>query len=111
MPATKVAIEFRHNSWFADDTYRLLKKYSVSLVGVDAPGIKRVLDVRTAPFTYFRFHGSSKWYFHNYSKKELKVFVEAARVHLNKGDLFVYFDNTVEGHAFRNALTFREMIS
>lgn len=104
----RFAIEFRNNSWFVQETYELLKESKVSLVGVDAPGIQRVLDVRTAPFFYLRVHGTTHWYSHNYSKKELKIFADAAKTHLKKGDVFVYFDNTAGGNAFRNALSFRD---
>ncbi|MBI4357971.1 MAG: DUF72 domain-containing protein [Candidatus Omnitrophica bacterium] len=106
----RFAIEFRHNSWFSQDTYELLRRFSVALVGVDAPKIERILDVRTASFVYFRFHGSSRWYVHNYTKAELNVFAQAARGHLKGGDLFVYFDNTAAGHAFRNALDFQSIL-
>jgi uncharacterized protein YecE (DUF72 family) len=111
LPASiRAAIEFRHNSWFAQDTYRLLAGHRVALVGVDAPGIQRVLDVRTAPFAYFRFHGSSQWYRHRYSASELKLFARAASIHLREGDLYAYFDNTADGHAFHNALAFRDAV-
>lgn len=105
----RVAMEFRHNAWFVEETYALLREYGVALVGVDAPKIERVLDVRTAPFAYFRFHGSSQWYLHNYTDRELRLFAQATKAHLQEGDLYVYFDNTAEGHAFRNALAFREL--
>jgi uncharacterized protein YecE (DUF72 family) len=106
----RVAVEFRHNSWFAPDTYEVLRSSGAALVGVDAPGITRVLDVRTAPFAYFRLHGSSQWYSHNYSKKELEVFAKAAARHLKEGDVYVYFDNTAGGDAFHNAETLREIL-
>lgn len=107
----RTAFEFRHTSWFAKDTYALLKDYRVALVGVDAPGIPRVLDVRTAPFAYFRFHGSSAWYRHDYSSQELEAFAAAALAHLNVGDLYTYFDNTADGAAFRNAIQFRKLVT
>lgn len=108
--ALRAAVEFRHNSWFTEATYDLLRRYGVALVGVDAPRITRVLDVRTASFVYFRFHGSSQWYHHDYSASELKAFAQAARAHLAAGDVYTYFDNTAEGHAFHNALAFRRRV-
>lgn len=107
----RFAVEFRHNSWFAPETYEALREHRVACVGVDAPGIRRELDVRTAPFAYFRFHGSSRWYQHDYSDEELGGFALAATRHLAQGDLYVYFDNTADGHAFHNALAFRQRLS
>jgi uncharacterized protein YecE (DUF72 family) len=106
----RFAFEFRHNSWFAPDTYEVLRSHDVALVGMDAPGIERVLDVRTAHCAYFRLHGRSQWYFHNYNAQELAPFADAARAHVQSGDVFVYFDNTANGHAFYNAQAFKEMV-
>jgi uncharacterized protein YecE (DUF72 family) len=104
------AVEFRHNSWFDEETYDLLRAHDTALVGVDAPGITQVLDVQTASFSYFRFHGSSHWYFHDYTPAELRRFAQAARQRLAHGDVFAYFDNTAEGHAFHNALSFKGLV-
>jgi uncharacterized protein YecE (DUF72 family) len=106
----RVAMEFRHPSWFTQTTYDLLKQFDIALVGVDAPGIPRVLEVRTAPFSYFRFHGSSEWYRHNYSLGELSEFARVACGHLKRRDVYAYFDNTACGYAFQNALEFRKMV-
>ncbi|MCM8776565.1 MAG: DUF72 domain-containing protein [Candidatus Omnitrophica bacterium] len=107
LPASfRVAVEFRHNSWFSEDTYQLLRDFSVCLAGVDAPRITRVVDIETSGFAYFRLHGRTKWYDYNYTRDDLMPFVEAVKDRRKRGDVFVYFDNTAYGQAFRNALDF-----
>ncbi len=55
LPSTsKAAFEFRHDSWFDDDVYALLKKHSCPLVLADTDE-KPVVDlVKTADWTYCR---------------------------------------------------------
>lgn len=106
----RAAVEFRHNSWFVNDTYTLLTRRRVALVGVSAPGIQGVFDVRTGPFAYFRLHGVREWYNDAYSRQELKTLAQAARRHLQHGDCYVYFDNTAGGQAFNDALAFKDLV-
>jgi uncharacterized protein YecE (DUF72 family) len=107
----RLAIEFRHPFWFCETVYNVLKRHGVALVGVGAPTVERVLDARTAPFTYYRLHGPREWYKDRYSLEEMQPFVDAARRALRTGDVYVYFDNTIGGHAFWNALEFRAALA
>ncbi|MCC6767019.1 MAG: DUF72 domain-containing protein [Deltaproteobacteria bacterium] len=47
------AVEFRHPSWLADDTYAVLKRFGVALCIADGEERTTPLEV-TAPFGYFR---------------------------------------------------------
>jgi len=51
---TRYAMEFRHESWFTDATYRALKKKRVALCVAETETITTP-EERTAPFIYFRF--------------------------------------------------------
>ncbi len=54
-PLPRVAVEFRHPTWFQDATYELLRRYRVALcVGEDEEGSDPL--VWTAPFGYLRLH-------------------------------------------------------
>jgi uncharacterized protein YecE (DUF72 family) len=106
----RLAIEFRHTFWFSQPVYTLLKRYGVALVGVSAPGVPCVLDVRMAPFAYFRLHGPRAWYKDRYTLHELSPFLSAARAALVRGDVYVFFDNTIGGHAYWNALEFMRKV-
>jgi uncharacterized protein YecE (DUF72 family) len=52
------AIEFRHESWFTDATYRTLKKRNVALCVAETETITTP-EERTADFIYFRFRRPS----------------------------------------------------
>lgn len=51
------AFEFRHDSWFVEDVYRLLEKHAVALCIHDADGHTTPMKL-TAPFTYVRLRRS-----------------------------------------------------
>jgi uncharacterized protein YecE (DUF72 family) len=51
------AFEFRHDSWFVDEVFRLLEKYGVGLCIHDADDHTTPLKM-TAPFTYVRLRRS-----------------------------------------------------
>jgi uncharacterized protein YecE (DUF72 family) len=60
--------------------------------------------VLTADFVYVRFHGRERLLVSSYSKAELSEEAGRIRKCLKSGlDVFVYFNNTADGHAIRNA--------
>ena len=52
------AFEFRHESWFNDDTYDALKKHNAALCIAETESITTP-EVRTAKYIYFRFRRPS----------------------------------------------------
>src|SRR5688572_23220500 len=52
-PGLRCACEFRHDSWFADDTYALLRQYNAALCVADTDE-KTTPIVTTADFGYMR---------------------------------------------------------
>ena len=52
-PHTDAAFEFRHPTWFTDETYELLARRRVALCVADSDGLTTPL-VATAPFGYLR---------------------------------------------------------
>jgi uncharacterized protein YecE (DUF72 family) len=53
-PGCRVAFEFRHASWFADDVFTLLRERDAALCVADAEDDLEVPFVSTAPFGYLR---------------------------------------------------------
>jgi len=100
-------IEFRHGSWFRDETFAILEKNRVSLCVSDFPGSAAPLHV-TAPPAYLRFHGGKR-YRANYPPSALQQTAQQLRAWSEEGiPSFVYFNNTAAGHAVENAETLRE---
>ena len=51
----RVAVEFRHDSWFTDETRTLLERHGAALCLADRLGVLTPMW-RTADWTYLRFH-------------------------------------------------------
>lgn len=96
-------LEFRHNSWFVDDTLDLLRRHGVALCVHDMKDL-RCPKERTADFVYVRLHGAHRTYAGNYSDGDLDGWSETLE-QLTRGghEAWVYFNNDLEGHAVVNA--------
>jgi uncharacterized protein YecE (DUF72 family) len=103
----KLVFEFRHETWFTEEIYRLLRQYAAALCIADSPRYPR-RDVLTTGFAYFRFHGRSQLFASRYSEAELETEARCIKRYVRDGvDVFVYFNNDAQGHALENAETLR----
>ena len=117
----RVAIEFRHESWFAGDnrqeTLELLSKHKLPFVCVDMPqghksSIPPVVEA-TSDLALIRFHGhSDKWtskdiyekFGYLYSSQELKNWAPKVRqLAESAGTAHVLMNNCYSDYAQRNA--------
>jgi len=97
--------EFRHESWFDDDIFKILKKYNTGFCIFDMPGLTSPA-MATADFAYVRFHGSAGLYFSSYSDKELATWAKRiANLSQNPKEVYIYFNNDIAGYAIDNART------
>jgi uncharacterized protein YecE (DUF72 family) len=117
LPEFRYAFEFRHDSWFNDETYAILRRNNAALVLSDSPveqGGKRKWPyekVETADFYYVRFHGSEKLYASRYTDEELDDYAEFLGDKLKRGlSVYAYFDNDAEAHAPFDALRLKERL-
>jgi len=109
-PNIRLALEFRHPSWFTSKTYNLLKDVNVALVIADSPDFPQELKY-TADFVYLRLHGSQKFKESKYTQEELKTWASKINRWKNKGqDVFIYFNNDSNTHAVENAKELKELI-
>lgn len=101
--ALRLVCEFRHDSWFTHETYRLLQRHGVALCIADGSKYVR-RDVITADFTYIRYHGRNQMFASDYTDKELSEEAARIRQYRRKGlDVYVYFNNDALGYAIKNA--------
>jgi uncharacterized protein YecE (DUF72 family) len=104
-------IEFRHSSWFGQDTLAQLRRHDVAFCCFDMPGFECPLAV-TAGFAYLRFHGPGARYDSNYSEDELSSWAERLRGLLaDVEEVWAYFNNDGHGYAVRNAQRLRELLA
>lgn len=102
LPSPRIVLEFRHTSWFVDETYRLLEGAGAALCGGDGDDEGRVPPplVKTAPFAYVRLRNDA------YSDQELADWAEKLRT-LGADDLFVYFKHEITGPGLAERLQAR----
>ncbi len=102
--------EFRHKSWFSEDTFRLLNKFGLGFCVHDLAGIcsPRVI---TGEIIYVRFHGPTGKYQGNYSKAALKDWAQWIKQHNKEArSVYVYFNNDIGANAVRNAKTLKQYL-
>lgn len=68
-----VAVEFRHPSWFADDTYALLKKHRAALCAADAEELPEAPLIDAAKWGYVRMRRE------NYTDRQLRAWITKLR--------------------------------
>jgi uncharacterized protein YecE (DUF72 family) len=105
------AFEFRHPSWFTEQTYVLLREHNVALVIGDRPQVNEFqAHELTADFTFVRFHGGTRGVDGNYSHRELDDWADRLEQWAGEVDVFAYFNNDWEGYAIENALYSKERL-
>jgi uncharacterized protein YecE (DUF72 family) len=97
----RVAVEFRHPSWFTDAIWDVLHRHNASLVWADRNGRLKNPDWITADWLYLRLHGG-RGRAGNYGRTVIDAYAE--RLSRIDRDAYVYFNNDTTGNAVRNAL-------
>lgn len=110
---SKNVIEFRHKSWWNKEAYKMLKKHKASFCIVSAPRLPDDFIV-TSNVIYVRFHGVSKWYAHDYSKRELNEWAKKIRKTMKRKKIrhvYCYFNNDFNAYAVKNCLELKKILS
>lgn len=94
-------VEFRHASWWNEKVYTAFREAGIIFCSCSGPRLPDEL-VRTADDIYLRFHGTQKWYRHDYSKEELVVWTKHIKDSGAKR-VWVYFNNDYNCYAVENA--------
>jgi uncharacterized protein YecE (DUF72 family) len=104
LPGGRHAFEFRHDSWFTDEVYGLLREHGAALViGDESSRWVKTPHVRTADWTYIRFHHGSRGRHGNYSDREIDAWSRRIAQWRRDTEVYAYFNNDWEGYAIRNA--------
>jgi uncharacterized protein YecE (DUF72 family) len=88
-----MAFEFRHESWFADSTWELLKSNKVAVCVAETETMNTP-DVATGEFAYYRFRKPT------YTGEERRVMLDRIEQHVAAGrNVYAYFkhEETPEG--------------
>lgn len=126
----RLAIEFRHGSWFPPKRLRtilsFLREHKLAYVTVDEPRTDNTVPFEpnaTTKIAYFRFHGrnTENWakkgietalrFAYLYSDDELNDFIPSIRtIEESAEETFMMFNNCYRSFAIRNAQRLRELL-
>lgn len=105
----KVALEIRHESWFASETFDLLARHNAALVSSDWIEFRTPL-IHTADFCYVRRHGPTGRYDSLYDAAAIEE--DAARLlEQPVREAYVLYNNDIHGYAPRNAMEMRAALA
>jgi uncharacterized protein YecE (DUF72 family) len=107
----KIAVEFRHPSWYDSTVYRLLQGYGAGLVEHDMPKSATPKIERLQSFMYMRFHGPEGTYRGSYEDALLDEHAHRIADWVKSGkEVYAYFNNTM-GDALHNLQTLNKKVN
>jgi len=111
LPRNRTAVfEFRHESWFSQDTYDLLNEFGVGFCIHDLSGVPTP-RVITGKVIYIRFHGTIGRYDGDYPKSTLRNWAEWIKENVSEVcGVYTYFNNDAHAYAVSNAKTLKERL-
>jgi uncharacterized protein YecE (DUF72 family) len=107
-PARRNVVEFRHASWWNDEVYAAFEQAGAIFCSSSGPRLPDPV-VKTADDIYVRFHGTERWYRHDYSAKELTDWARRIRA-VKAKRVWIYFNNDHDGYAIKNATMLADML-
>jgi uncharacterized protein YecE (DUF72 family) len=95
----RAAFEFRHETWFSEEVYGLLRQANAALCEAESENLETPA-VRTADFGYLRLRKQE------YSAAARKQIAQRVAEHRGQGEVFVYFkhEDTPEGALYAEEL-------
>ena len=102
--APPIAFEFRHESWFADEVYALLREHDAALCVAETDDLATPEIHTAASHSCFRLRRAG-----GYTEAELAGFVERLRALAGSRDVYVYFKHEDEPTGALNASEFTRL--
>jgi uncharacterized protein YecE (DUF72 family) len=102
------AFEFRHNSWWVEPVFDLLRRHNAMFVLYNM-GQVTTPAIATSQEAYLRLHGPAAGYASGYADESLRTWASTLR-DLEVERAWVYFNNDLDGHAPRNARRLTELL-
>jgi uncharacterized protein YecE (DUF72 family) len=107
----RVAVEFRHETWFTADTRALLERHAAALCMADRGSHPISPFWDTSDWTYLRFHEGLASPSPCYGRTSLRTWAKRlAESWGPEADIWVYFNNDPGGCALRDARVFAREI-
>jgi uncharacterized protein YecE (DUF72 family) len=109
-PPGRHCFEFRHESWFAEEVYTLLREHDAALVIGDHPRWPFQARELTAGWTLVRLHHGRRGRRGNYSETEIDEWARRIAQWRRRAEVLVYFNNDWEGFAVENARSLKRRL-
>ena len=107
----RVAVEFRHESWWTDEIRQLLARHHAALCWADRLGRPLTPEWRTADWGYLRLHEGAAQPWPRYGEKALHRWVRVIKqTWPDRADVFAYFNNDPGGAAVYDAAAFAAIV-
>lgn len=103
-------MEFRHESWFTDETAGILEGAGAANC-ISHASEWPMWERSTGPLTYVRLHGAPRTYASAYGPRKLADWAKRVKRWRRRGDVFVYFDNDARAAAPRDATTLTRLVA
>jgi len=104
------AVEFRHDTWFDDETAGLLAEHGLAVCISDAADWP-LWDRVTTNLVYIRLHGAECTYHSRYDDDALNSWAQRIKTWRDeRRAVYVYFDNDAEGQAPYDALRLVDLL-
>jgi uncharacterized protein YecE (DUF72 family) len=105
----RFTLEFRHDSWLVQPVFELLRAHRIALCIPDHPKLPKSLEI-TSDFTYIRMHLPPRGL--GYTRRGLEPWADRLLDWRRRSlDVFVYFNNDMEGHAVKDARTLISLVA
>jgi uncharacterized protein YecE (DUF72 family) len=109
-PDFKNVIEFRHVGWWNDTVSQKLSRHNIIFCGINHPTLPNDVMQNTETL-YYRFHGAPELYKSEYSEDTIKKFAEQILKSESVKEVYVYFNNTANLAAIKNAKQLIEIVN
>jgi uncharacterized protein YecE (DUF72 family) len=106
----RLAIEFRHDSWFCAEVRDQLERAGVALCLTDRRSQRPEPAWATADWGYVRLHEGTASPWPSYGRRALRSWAERMRSLWPDGDVWVFFNNDQRGAAIHDADTLTRLV-
>jgi uncharacterized protein YecE (DUF72 family) len=110
LPPGRHCFEFRHESWFVQPVYDLLRRHGAGLVIADHPRWPFQARKLTTDWTLVRLHHGHRGRRGNYSETEIDEWARRIAQWRRRAEVLVYFNNNWEGFAVDNARSLKRRL-
>jgi uncharacterized protein YecE (DUF72 family) len=101
-------VEFRHESWWREDVYAIMKSYGIVFCSVSHPSLPDQVVVN-AGTAYIRLHGVPDMFYSPYTTEQMQELLRITADQEGLEEVYIYFNNTAGTAGILNAMELRDL--